>query len=66
MLSPADATADRTITLTIPSGTIALTSDIPSTDLDNLESNGSNIKIADSDEIILGTDSDANNKHTGI
>ena len=33
MLSPADATADRTITLPDSSGTIALTSDIPGTDL---------------------------------
>ena len=74
MLSPADATADRTITLPDSSGTIALTSDIPGTDLvldgspqlgGHLESNGSNIKMADSDEIILGTDSDANIKHTG-
>ena len=31
----------------------------------NLESNGNNIKMADSDEVIFGTDSDANIKHTG-
>ena len=69
-----DPTADRTITLPDSSGTVALTSDIPGTDLvldgspqlgGHLESNGSNIKMADSDEIILGTDSDANIKHTG-
>ena len=31
----------------------------------NLESNGNNIKLADSDQIVLGSDNDANIKHTG-
>ena len=73
-LTVTDPTADRTITLPNTSGTVALTSDIPGTDLvldttpqlgGDLESNSSNIKMADSDEIIFGTDSDANIKHTG-
>tara|TARA_B100001057_G_C22823488_1_gene940392 strand:+ start:52 stop:1413 length:1362 start_codon:yes stop_codon:yes gene_type:complete len=69
-----EPTADRTITLPDSSGTVALTTDITFTSLvldgspqlgSHLESNGSNIKMADSDEVIFGTDSDANIKHTG-
>ena len=47
MLSPADATADRTITLPDSSGTIALTSDIPSS-TDNLSEGSSNLYYTDS------------------